>query len=454
MPFPKVRLTINPSERSLIIPGLDIVVSGLAVAKVGAFPHRHPYDRIDLVCSALYEDREYDDEMAARLIALRSKLSNAMQSMKIRVDSFDLAAIAFVVKLWKAHKPSDATEEASTKVKPLQAKLERYRLRARRAAIKKIGKGTYLETAERWRRFAGWTKYNLLYFKLPSYGQSYWAKLWREERRQLTLAFATALTERFFEVPSDIEMVKLVTLSTRSLKRSRHPVSFSRELLRAPQSHTDFLVAFAVKRMALKRLPGAPVSALQAASNRADAFRAFEERRAKTVPLPSSTRPHELIAGKQQQQVSIPVLKVATSNGYIHDGKPITGEIVCDAMAEFLYETVTVRFGLTREVCEQAQLLIRDGCLDNCRVPTTATSFRGLLEELRPPDFDGHRIDVIVIYAEWLLKALLALRQNAEWMYRAFGAAWGRAKRLEEKAVYDEWTASRANRSQVDAISA
>jgi hypothetical protein len=264
VPFPKVRLTISPAEGLLLMPGLDTVANGHAEAKDGDWSHRHPYDRIDPVASAVYEDRAYDGEMATRVLNLRRKLRDIPQSRKIRVDSVDLAAAALALRLWKPHKPSHATETSSTAIKLLQKKIERYRLRAKRTAIRKFGKSSYQETAKRWPRFVAWARYHLLCFKLQSCGQPYRARLWREQRRQLTLAIAAALAGHFFEVPSDVEMVKLVTLATRSLKRSRHPVGL-KELLQAPQSHAEFLVAFLKKRVELKRLPGSPVPAWQAA---------------------------------------------------------------------------------------------------------------------------------------------------------------------------------------------
>ena len=390
--------------------------------------------------------------MAGRFLALRNKVRDIPQSRKIRFDSADLAIAGFALRLWKAHGPSDATEGSSDAVKLLQKKLERYRLRTKRAAIRRFGKSSYWETADRWRRFAAWAKYNLLYFKIPNPFGPRRAKFWREQRQQLTQAFATALTERFFEVPSDDVMVKLVMLASRSLKRCRHAMGLI-ELLRTPRLHVGFLVSFAQKRVQLKRLPGAPIPAWQAAVDRAEAFKSFEERTAKTALLHSSVKPLEPTAEIQRRQACTPV-KVAPSKGYTHDGKAITPDIVCDAMAEFLYRAVTVRFGLTREACEQARFLIRHGCLDIYRVPTTATSFNGLLNELCPAEFDGHRIDVIVIYAEWMLKVLLALRQNPDWMLEAFTGAWVRAKHLDEKAAYDGWVASRSNGSQIDAITA
>lgn len=454
MALPKERLRINPAEGLLLMPGLETEVNGLAGAiHVNAYPHRHPYDCADPIASAVHEDRAYDSEMADRFLDLRNQVRDIPQSRKTRLDAVDLAMAGFALRLWKAHEPSDAPAESSAAVKRLQKKIERYRRRAMRAAIKKEGRTAYQETAERWRKFAAWSRYHLLYFKYAKRWTPYRAELWRKQRRQLTEAFAEALTRRFFEVPSDAEMVRLVTLATRSLKRGRHPMSLL-ELLRTPQAHADFLVAFAAKRVALKPAPGAPVPHWKALSDRGAIFSAYQQRRLEAAShQPNANGLQQAIDRMPRRQASLPVNAVP-SNGYTRDGEPITAENVCDGMAEFLYESVTVRFGLTREVCELAQFLLQHGNLDEYRVPTTATSFEGLLSELRPADFDGHRLNVIVIYAEWLLKVLFALRQKPEWMHEAFTGAWVRAKRLEQKADYDSWVASIANGSQIDALTA
>jgi len=446
MTLPKQRMTMTLAESLLPRPGLDILVAGLADAKLESFPHRHPFDRIDFVASNVYPNQAYDDQMAARVVSARNKLWDLSQSRKIRLGPFELAAAAFALRLWKAHEPSSTTEAVSAGVKLLEAKIERYRRRAKSAAVKLVGKSVYEGSAQRWREFQAWSRYNLLYFRLPDRGKPRRANFWREQRQELTVAIKAALEKGFFEVPSDAEIAKIVTLATRSLRRGRHSVSL-RELLQTPQDHTDFLVGFVEKRLELKPLPNAPVPPWKAASDRADIFRACRERRAQAAPIPSSVNPHESASGEEERSAAT-LLKAVTINGYTHKGKAMTAESLCDAMAEWLYRTVTVRFDLTREVCEQAQFLIQHGAVDGYRGTTTATSFDGLIEELRPADVDTDLPSFINTHAEWLLKVLLALRQKPGWMYAALGAAWVRAGHLEEKARYDEGVATRANGSQ------
>jgi hypothetical protein len=452
MRFPTQRLTITPAEYKLLKPGLDVLANGLADAKAGHFPHRHPWHLIDWVASDVYGSQAYDDEMAVRVTRVRRKLWDLNQSRKIRIDAFELSALALALRLSRAQKLVDATQSISTEIRLLQFKIELYRKRAKRSAIARIRRLEYQSSAERWRRFVAWLRYNTLYLRLPERGEARPATLWREQRRQLTELINKSLVERFFETPSDVEMVKIVTLATRSLRRGRHRVSL-RELLRAPQAHNDFLAGFVERRVELKRLPGALVPEWQAVSDRADKFKEYQERNRGEIVEPSSISPDKIITEEQDHQVTT-TPKVKTLRRYTHERQVLTSEILVDAMAEWLYQNVTMKFNFTTEVCEQARFQITHGLLEPYRVKTAATSFNGLMKELRPVEFSDDSAILISEIAGWLLGCLLATGQQPRWMHRAFGAAGNRAKRMEEKARYDEWAATLANGSQIAAIRA
>jgi hypothetical protein len=375
---PKVRLTINPAESLLLMPGLNTVVNGHAGAKhFNAYPHRHPYDRIDFVASAVYEERAYDGAMAERFLALRNKVQDIAQSRKIRLDSVDLAVAGFALRLWKAHGGSDA-EESLASLKQLQGKIEMYCRRAKRAAIKKEGKSLYREAAERWRRFAAWAKYHLLYFKLPNRQQPWRSRFWKEQRLQLALAITAAPREHFREVTSDADMTRVVTLLSRSLRRGRHLRSL-KEVLKDPRAHTDFLVEFIEKRrLSLKTLPGAPIPAWQLYSNRADKFIAFATDRRPTAITPIPTGGVAAVAAKQERAIQNPV---DSSDELRAERKIIisTENIVAELGAWFNND---VTAGFDRSVLDQAQFLIKHDLHEQDRRQTTATTMRGSIPTL------------------------------------------------------------------------
>jgi hypothetical protein len=146
--------------------------------------------------------------------------------------------------------------------------------------------------------------------------------------------------------------------------------------------------------------------------------------------------------------------KNKTRRRYTHERQTLTSEILVNAMAEWLYQNVTMKFDFTTEVCEQARFQIAHGLLDPHRVKTAATSFNSLMKELRPVEFSDASGILISEIAGWLLGCLLATGQQPGWMYRAFGAAGSRAKGMKEKARYDEWTATLANGSHSASLSA
>lgn len=128
---------------------------------------------------------------------------------------FELSALALAVRLSRAQKLVDGT---ALEIRLLQAKIEIYRRRAKRAAITKIGGIAYQSAAKRWRRFVTWLRYNTLYLRPPNRGEARRATLWREQRLQLTELIKRVLAERLFEAPSEVEMIRIVTLATSSLR--------------------------------------------------------------------------------------------------------------------------------------------------------------------------------------------------------------------------------------------
>ena len=130
--------------------------------KLGHFPHRHPWHGIDYVASNVYRDQEFDAEMSALIISVSGKLWDLTRSRKIYIDAFELSALALAVRLSRAQKLVDGTESVSSEIRLLQAKIEIYRRRAKRAAITKIGRVAYQSAAKRWRRFVAWLRYNTL----------------------------------------------------------------------------------------------------------------------------------------------------------------------------------------------------------------------------------------------------------------------------------------------------
>ena len=436
--MPTTRLTITVAEYRLLKQGLDVLACGLAEIKLGLYPHCHPWDRIDLAASDVYREREYDVEMSARIIGVRAKLWELTLSRKVYLDAFELAALAFALRLVRSRKLVDIAQAVSIDMKLLATKIETYRKRVKRLAIAKIGAIEYQSIAGRWRRNVAWLRYNTLYPKLPKNTRPRRAQRWRDQRQQATQAIKTALAENFYEALDDKQMARIVTLFTTTLRRCRRAVGLV-DFMLDPHAHSDLLIKFVVKWIEPGRLPGAPKPAWQAASDRGDKLREYQEKvRGETAP-PTEAIPDRIIAAEQVPQVA-DAPKVKAPRPHTHNRVALTTEVLCDTIASRLYETVTAKFNFTREVCEQAQFQIRYGHLDQYRVKTVSTSLNGLVREFCPAavDFDGDALTVINNYADWLLGILVALRLPPQSMYTVVGAIYARAMRLDKEARYDQ----------------
>jgi hypothetical protein len=441
MSLPTKRLTITATEYRLLKPGLDLVGNRLADANLGNFPYRIAWEII-----GVYRDQECDTEMSVRFIRVRSKLWELTTSRKIYVDACELAALALALRLCRSWKLIKVTDAVSTEIKLLYVKIENYRKRALRSAIAKLGRVEYSAIAGRWKRNVAWLRCNCLCIRRPKTGPPRRANRWRDQRLQATQAIKTALAERYYETPSDKHMDRIVTLLTTSLRRCRYRVGLIGVLL-APQEHTDFIVGFVVKRLEPNRLPGAPVPAWQAISDRGDKFREHQATTRGKDVLPCDAVSDTTVAEEQRHQVTQP-LKVKTLRPFTHHRQNLTEVTLIDAMVVWLFQEVTMNFNLTREICELARYQILHGHLDQYRVEKlAATSFNGVVQELRPTDEVTDAPDVISAYAGWMLGILLALRQHPGWIYGAIETIGTRAVQREQQARNAAWAARILDRS-------
>jgi hypothetical protein len=205
-----------------------------------------------------------------------------------------------------------------------------------------------------------------------------------------------------------------------------------------------------VKRVELKRLPGAPVSPAQAMFDRAELFCAFRERGARAAQSPSSAKPLE-IANSNAPEEAVPPTAIVTSQ-FPKDQKARTEEVLVklteagllNSMVKWLRQTVTMDFA--QGVCTEAKSQISNQLLDQYRGPTITITYEGQFERLmiesRPAELSVHRPTMARQCAGWLLRCLLTLRQEPRWMSYAIGVALGRAKEMEDEDRHAECLAA------------
>jgi hypothetical protein len=148
--MPTSRLTLNEDEDAAILPGLEAIVNAIAGARLGHFPRLDP--RVQFTGtngSIVYSQAKASEVMASCVLTARNKLKWVNASRKSRLSSFELAALAFALRM--VEREELAPKEVLAKVHALAGKLEKYRKRAKRATIKQIGGDAYKEQAECWR---------------------------------------------------------------------------------------------------------------------------------------------------------------------------------------------------------------------------------------------------------------------------------------------------------------
>jgi hypothetical protein len=278
MTIPKVRITLTKAEHDHIKPGLDALRNGLASARLGFFPNRHAWDRIDLASCNIYADRAYDAAMADRCFSLGFEIREMTATRKVRLDVFELSMAALALRVSGKLARQKRKPLAPGEAKSLANKLERYRKRAKRQLIARVGDAAYATLATTWRMFAGWVRYHLTQFILSRRLGFESKPLWREQREGLAGMIVQAVEERCYAPLSQQQVTRMALMAKNDLRRGRLPMTLG-EVLVADRKGRDLLFAFVEKRLELEALPGAEIAPGLAYLQRAARFENWKNRR-------------------------------------------------------------------------------------------------------------------------------------------------------------------------------
>jgi hypothetical protein len=277
MILPTTRVTITLREYELLSPGLEILANGLATAKLGAFPHRHAWDRIDAGLSDIHRDRAYDEGMAQRIVSTRAKVIGMTATRKVRVDVFQISVAALALRLGRSKTGGQAIARSSETIREYDAfvrKLEKHRKRARRTSVADLGPIEFAKAAESWRKFNQWARYHFLQFKCENPPSSLRRLKAKDQRQAIELMIQLAIQERSHAPLGEQVLNKMVTLAKASFLRGRQPMTL-KELLSSREKGREFLFAFVTTRVNMTPLPGAAIPPWKAAMERADKFQAY-----------------------------------------------------------------------------------------------------------------------------------------------------------------------------------
>ena len=283
MTLPKIRLTITLRESQLLDPGLRQLTNGLASARVGSYPHRHPYDRIDSRFAQIHLDRAFDEAMARRLNVVKMELAGMAGSRKLRLDCFDVAAAAFALRVHRkllvaSLRTPDEKKLLKSEISLLGARLELYRRRAKLAAKSRLDKTDFADLTRTWSSFLAWCRFNLLQFRVSSPTKRTRMMLWRQQREAIRGMIREALLERHYGVLGDAELARMTLLAKEALRRRRLPMTLMQVIESGP-SGRQLLFAFVKKRSTFIPLFGAKLSLAEEQSARGERIEAARRRR-------------------------------------------------------------------------------------------------------------------------------------------------------------------------------
>jgi hypothetical protein len=276
MRLPTISIAISRPDYELLRPGLELLAVGIANAKLGLFPRRNGWDRIDLVLSDIYQHRVFDAEMAARIISARGTVHNTRRTRKVQLDLLEVSVLALALRVSKSQSPKQPKGDGKNQEDALALKLEQHRKKAHRLAVKQLGLSDTRIAGNSWRAFVQWARYNLLQFKLAREPYHSLRPLWREKREALASMIQQALEEHCHAPLTADQMIRMVRLAKESFRRGRQPMTL-RELLSAERQGRDLLFRFVESRLELTALPGAYVPPWKQAMERADRFNNYRD---------------------------------------------------------------------------------------------------------------------------------------------------------------------------------
>jgi hypothetical protein len=195
--------------------------------------------------NSVYAEAAPSEIMAEYILTARNKLKSITASRKVRLNSFQLAACAYAFRMVRKEKL--APMKILAKVPGLAGKLERYRKRAKREAIKQIGGNAYGEQTARWRKFLKYVHCILCY--RPAQWKTSALRLIHRDQREMMLARATEVAP----TAEPAQLLRFVDLAKREIQRYRHPVTLG--MLASNETlGREFMAGFLLKHIDPYRL--------------------------------------------------------------------------------------------------------------------------------------------------------------------------------------------------------
>ena len=237
-PLRTIRTRISQQTVALILPRLDDMANLINAARSGSLPQANATN-VPAQGKEIYVERPFDREMSDYVLSARDKLKSIGSSLKVSLNSFELAALAAALRDRLKHERASGEMLTLHEAEDLARRLENHRKRAKRAAVGQIGKAAYEEMADRWKHLLQWWRYHLR-FEHPS----------RQEKQAVPSPHReeVATSSR----SDEINAVKALVMQVVTAKVDQRMVERLAELVRDAVRRGTYLFEFATVPMLLE----------------------------------------------------------------------------------------------------------------------------------------------------------------------------------------------------------
>ena len=417
------------AHEAIVLRDVSSMLAGrLELAMHGHAPHRHPWDRVDLIASDVYKEREFYEDLASIVLSCRDKLNHLGGSRKVRANIWQLSTMQLALRF--AVREKYVTLPAKWLAR-LTRKLDLHWTRAKRAAVKQLGDSQYHATAERWERFLGWLRFYLLYDRVPRKRAGTLKMTWRWQFSEI-LKLARQAIEKCSEVVLPEEVLrKVVRLAVDNMRRRDRPGISVMTAIRNPAEGERFLFHFISRRINLQPLKYEYLVSVM--RNEIDHLPRLPNQRPAQSSIGAGAHGISNALGTMRSAQTVP----ATDRELQFEQLKCLSE---DRLSTIVGEWFRANFhpDSWERIAEQAKLQITFFPPRMFPYTLPARTVDGIISNSRPPfgsdDEPGEGLDELNYGANWLVAWLLLLTSNPSPIYRIIGKGLAAAKEAEEKA--------------------
>jgi hypothetical protein len=401
MPQPAETFYFAKPQGELLHRGLQVLVNGVATFIMNGHLSK------DLFFSSLinlFQPRECNGALATQTRLLRNRVRRSLKSggRRLRLKYHDVVVLQLALRIARRKSPSKgATQD-------LEGRLEALRKRLKRAVISRFGRDFYRAQQHRWTLHRHWLRLNVLLERRPRKASV--SRPYVLQQHETLLALTRELVAKYFAQPlPEEEIVRIVDLAFRHLRRGRYKVPKFRLLLEDPAAFQEFMFEFMRQRGKLK-LKYEFMPKWEQMAERGERFR-------QSMTIDSDP---EISTAPAPPPITVPLPVPAAP-----EKPPITNEQIVARIAQFFLKEVP------QQIWDQTEQQVRyfgGAHPDGKQKVQEGLSLDELIAITRPRIQPESIPDEINFYSEWLLAWVPALVPVPEGVCSLIREGWRAAR--------------------------